>query len=133
MNEWIATNTTDFFNTLSLLYGAVAEFCTSSTCPSMTAGPRYEYLWAPPGAPHPKPARVSAPEYIDLLLSHVESSLGNEELFPTAPGSPFPKNFMAEVRTIYKRLFRVFAHIYYQCVPGENFLWEAKEPGGESG
>jgi MOB kinase activator 1 len=110
LNEWLATNTVDFFNTLSLLYGAVSEFCTPLTCPVMCAGPRYEYLWAAPGS---KPARVSAPEYIDLLLNSTEASLSNEDLFPTAPGRPFTKAFLPEVRTIYKRLFRIFAHLYY--------------------
>lgn len=30
-----------------------------------------------------------------------------------ATGVPFPKQFIKSVRTIFKRLFRVYAHIYY--------------------
>lgn len=30
------------------------------------------------------------------------------------PGVPFPKNFMSVAKTILKRLFRVYAHIYHQ-------------------
>lgn len=29
-------------------------------------------------------------------------------------GVPFPKNFMSVAKTILKRLFRVYAHIYHQ-------------------
>jgi hypothetical protein len=31
-----------------------------------------------------------------------------------SPGVPFPKNFMSVAKTILKRLFRVYAHIYHQ-------------------
>lgn len=30
---------------------------------------------------------------------------------------PFPKNFLAMAKTILKRLFRVYAHIYHQHFP----------------
>ena len=29
------------------------------------------------------------------------------------PGVPFPKNFQTTVKLIFKRLFRVYAHMYY--------------------
>ena len=28
VNEWLAVNTVDFFNEISLLYGTITEFCT---------------------------------------------------------------------------------------------------------
>uniref|UniRef100_A0A0E0D336 MOB kinase activator-like 1A n=1 Tax=Oryza meridionalis TaxID=40149 RepID=A0A0E0D336_9ORYZ len=46
INEWLAVNTVDFFNQVNLLYGTLAEFCTPESCPTMTAGPKYEYRWA---------------------------------------------------------------------------------------
>src|SRR4051812_23919894 len=46
MNEWLAVNTVDFFNEISLLYGTITEFCTPQTCPVMNAGVNFEYLWA---------------------------------------------------------------------------------------
>ena len=36
--EWLAVNTVDFFNAISVLYGALEEFCTGNTCPVMRAG-----------------------------------------------------------------------------------------------
>jgi len=112
LNEWLAVNTVDFFNEISLLYGTITEFCTPTTCPSMSAGASFEYFWAD-GVKVKKPIKVSAPEYVDLLMSWVEVQLNDEQLFPLQLGTPFPKNFQHIVRTIFKRLFRVYAHIYH--------------------
>ena len=39
-------NTVDFFNAISMLYGTLTECCTEASCPTMCAGPKYEYRWA---------------------------------------------------------------------------------------
>ncbi|KAK4785762.1 hypothetical protein SAY86_002451 [Trapa natans] len=31
----------DFFNQVNILYGTLTEFCTSTNCPTMSAGPKY--------------------------------------------------------------------------------------------
>jgi len=46
LDEWLAVNTVDFYNQANLLYGSIQEFCTATSCPIMSAGPQYEYLWA---------------------------------------------------------------------------------------
>jgi len=112
VNEWLAVNTVDFFNEISLLYGTITEFCTASTCPVMSAGSQYEYHWAD-GVKVKKPIKVSAPEYVDLLMSWVETQLNDEHIFPLQLGTPFPKNFQSVVKKIFTRLFRVYAHIYH--------------------
>ncbi|KAF3850791.1 hypothetical protein F7725_012563 [Dissostichus mawsoni] len=98
LNEWIAVNTVDFFNQINMLYGTITEFCTETSCSVMSAGPRYEYHWAD-GTNIKKPIKCSAPKYIDYLMTWE---------------FPFPKNFMSVAKTILKRLFRVYAHIYHQ-------------------
>ena len=35
------------------------------------------------------------------------------QIFPQRPEQPFPRTFVDAVRTIFKRLFRVYAHIYH--------------------
>ena len=52
-------------------------------------------------------------EYIDYLMTWVQSQLDDETLFPSKIGVPFPKNFLTIAKTILKRLFRVYAHIYH--------------------
>lgn len=40
LNEWLAVNTVDFYNAISVLFGTLEEFCTASSCPVMSAGPK---------------------------------------------------------------------------------------------
>jgi hypothetical protein len=40
INEWLAVNTVDFYNAVSVLYGTLLEFCTTRACPIMAAGPK---------------------------------------------------------------------------------------------
>jgi MOB kinase activator 1 len=112
LNEWLAVNTIEFYNEINLLYGTLTEFCTPESCPVMSAGPKYEYLWAD-GQNVKTPLKVSAAEYIDYLMTWVESQLNNDALFPTQSGVPFPRNFLNVVKVVFKRLFRVYAHIYH--------------------
>ncbi len=111
-NEWLAVNTVDFFNEISLLYGTITDYCTTEKCPVMNAGEDYEYLWMD-GIKFKKPHRCAAPEYVDHLMTWVEGQLNDESIFPLQLGTPFPKNFLSIVKTIFKRLFRVYAHIYH--------------------
>lgn len=46
LNEWLAVNTVLFYNAVSVLYSTLDEFCTASCCEVMSAGSKYEYLWA---------------------------------------------------------------------------------------
>lgn len=52
-----------------------------------------------------------------LNFSAIYFSLTDKRLIETyiyITGVPFPKNFMSVAKTILKRLFRVYAHIYHQ-------------------
>ncbi|KAK6944753.1 MOB kinase activator family [Dillenia turbinata] len=120
INEWLAVNSkklalslaVDFFNQVNILYATLTEFCTSSHCPTMTAGPKYYYKWAD-GVTIKKPIEVSAPKYVEYLMDWIEAQLDDESIFPQKLGAPFPANFQDVVKTILKRLFRVYAHIYH--------------------
>lgn len=111
-NEWIAVNTVHFYNAANMIYGTCAEYCTETSCAIMSAGPKYEYLWKD-GIKYKRPTRVSAPVYIDLLLNWVSEQISDPSLFPVDETTKFPKNFKTQVKQIYKRLFRLYAHIYY--------------------
>lgn len=111
VSEWLAVNTVDFFNQINMLYGTITEFCSKEECPVMTAGPRYEYHWQD-GVNFKKPTKLSAPEYVDQLMNWVQGMLDDEAIFPSKIGVPFPKNFQATIKSIVRRLFRVYAHLY---------------------
>ncbi|PWZ00414.1 putative MOB1 protein [Testicularia cyperi] len=113
LNEWLAVNTVDFFNHVNMLYGTITEFCTPTECPVMCAGPRFEYHWQDANsALYRRPTKMSAPEYVDCLMNWVQSQLDDEEVFPSRVGVPFPKNFSAVIKSILRRVFRIYAHIY---------------------
>lgn len=38
IREWLAVNTVDFYNAISVLYVTLMDYCTASKCPLMTAG-----------------------------------------------------------------------------------------------
>ena len=79
----------------------------------MSAGPRFEYHWQDSASlEYRKPTKMSAPDYIDCLMSWVQGQLDDETLFPSKIGVPFPKDFQNVVKGILRRLIRVFFHIY---------------------
>ncbi|KAK1547902.1 hypothetical protein Q3G72_004513 [Acer saccharum] len=90
----------------------------------MTVGPKYEYRWAD-GVQIKKPIEVSAPKYIEYLMDWIESQLDDESIFLQKLGAPFPPNFKEIVKTICKRLFRIYAHLSFS-------LLENCEPQGGS-
>lgn len=112
LNEWIATKAIDLFNEVELVYSVIRQYCTESACPCMSAGSKFEYLWAD-GKEYKQPTKVTAPKYVELLFAWVQCQLDDEKVFPTAPGVPFPPDFRERVQAIFKRLFRVYAHIFY--------------------
>jgi MOB kinase activator 1 len=119
LNEWLAVNTVDFYNAISVLYGTLAEYCVDASCPAMCAGPKYEYRWAD-GVVIKKPIKCSAPKYVDYLFEWVEKQVDDPRLFPQRSGnsdgegeSTFPEGFQDAVKKIFTRLFRVYAHIYH--------------------
>lgn len=80
---------------------------------------------------------MPAPAYIEQLMTWVQANIDNESILPskigmpTLPGElkshwqslmaitgvPFPKTFPALVRQIFKRMYRVYAHIYCHHYP----------------
>jgi MOB kinase activator 1 len=50
-------------------------------------------------------------------MGWVQSQLDDEAVFPSKIGVPFPKTFPDTVKKIFKRLFRVYAHMYHSHFP----------------
>jgi len=121
--EWLALNTVDFYNQINVLYGTISEFCTATSCPRMSAGDKYEYFWA--ATSKDAPIQCSAPDYVHHLMNWVEAQLDDPKIFPTTMDEAFPKDFEKTIQTIFKRLFRVYAHIYYSHF-SEIIKWSAK-------
>nr|KAJ3422979.1 Maintenance of ploidy protein mob2 [Polyrhizophydium stewartii] len=69
-----------------------------------------EYSWIDS---QKRSVKIPAPQYIDYVMASVQTSLNDETIFPTKADMPFPKDFHATVKSIFKQLFRVLAHIYH--------------------
>jgi len=109
-NEWHALHTIGFFEHINLLYGTVSEFCNLTTCPEMLVpGPRV-YLWQDDKG---KKTKVSAPQYVDYVMTYVQKVVNDETTFPTKHGNEFPSHFDQVLRKVQKLLFHVVAHIYH--------------------
>eukprot|EP00026_Physarum_polycephalum_P017418 Phypoly_transcript_18638.p1 GENE.Phypoly_transcript_18638~~Phypoly_transcript_18638.p1 ORF type:complete len:191 (+),score=16.83 Phypoly_transcript_18638:114-686(+) len=111
VNEWIAMNTIEVYNTMNLCYGIVSEFCTAQSCPCMTAGPKVTYFWADQSKGI-KPVSLPAPEYIEKVVSWISEQFDNPSIFPE-DSSEFTKNFLPCTTKIWTRMFRIYAHIYH--------------------
>ncbi|KAJ2799666.1 Maintenance of ploidy protein mob2 [Coemansia helicoidea] len=110
LNEWLSINTFDFFNLVNMFYGVVTDFCTISECPVMGAGPGTEYTWTDTQR---KTIKLAASQYIDYVLSQIQTTLDDERVFPTKAGASFPKNIRDTLGVVYRHLFRILAHIYW--------------------
>ena len=121
----------DFFNDISVLYDVVRDDCTPESCPTMRAGPKYlwrvaltgsyEFLWRD-NDHYRRPTQLPAKVYIECLLNWLVIQLENERIFPVEDGSalraqsllgtPFPPDYEKQTQTIFRRMFRVYAHIW---------------------
>jgi MOB kinase activator 1 len=111
VNEWIAVHVVDFYNQINMLYGTITEFCSPMSCPRMIATDEYEYLWQDDKS-YKRPTKLSAPEYIENLMNWCQAYFEDESIFPTKIGQSFSKSTFSIFKTMLKRLFRVYAHIY---------------------
>lgn len=108
-NEWLATHTLTLFNSVNQICGALTEFCTASTCPTMAAG-SVMYSW------YGRKGKISAPQYIDLVMTHIQKHVEDESCLPSKYGSTFPTSFSTTVKKFLKLLFHVVGHLYYSHI-----------------
>lgn len=127
--EWIANNIFDFHKQICMLFATIKQYCTKETCPQMTAinlekGIHFIYMWSVDEFKNTS-IKLSASEHILHTLDWVEEQLEDESLFPSrSDDSTFPANFKEVARTICKRLFRIYAHIYHHHLQQVKYLKE---------
>lgn len=63
----------DFYNEVSLLFGTISEYCTASSCPTMSAGAKcvHHHHYHPPRPPPPRRCTRLPPLYIALIAMHI--------------------------------------------------------------
>ncbi|GIZ40529.1 hypothetical protein CKM354_000386300 [Cercospora kikuchii] len=106
--------------------------CNEKTCPTMSAGGT-TYTWIDTNR---NPINLPAATYIKHIQTWVAGKIQDESVFPTttftqAPPVPasqqlsndpnnwlgkssgFPQRFEAEIKNMYKQMFRCYAHLYW--------------------
>ena len=102
----------DFYQETLILFSLIEDNLTEEAFPSMTAGPKYEYFWQDE-TEYKTPTQLPAKKYIQRLLAWVDEYLSDASVFPTDSDMVFPDNFRSVVQRIFRRLFRIYAPIYY--------------------
>lgn len=111
LNEWLAANTVDFFNEISLIWGIVCEMDIPPMSPGEGFPHGFEYRWAD-GVKIKSAIRCSATEYIEYVMTWIEDQINNEAIFPQSVETPFPRNYSQVIKQVYTKMFRIFAIIY---------------------
>ncbi|KAK7582601.1 hypothetical protein V9T40_014046 [Parthenolecanium corni] len=109
-NEWLASHTIAIFDNVNLMYGTISEFCTATGCPDMVGPGLRTYLWFDDKG---KKTRLSAPQYVDYVMTFTQKTINDEAVFPTKYPHGFPSSFETIVRKILRLLFHVLAHLYH--------------------
>ena len=148
--EWSLKHSRGIFDEVLRWANKINVKCTDSSCPEMTAGPKYKYLWPNQlyisSEKNEQYLKLSAPKYIHKLIEWT-----NNQLSPSFVSGSSPKiskwqlitngyikhnsediaipseihaiifNYFVEVsrdtlKDVFKRLFRVYAHIYHHHV-----------------
>ncbi|CAB4067617.1 MOB kinase activator-like 3,MOB kinase activator 3A,MOB kinase activator 3C,MOB kinase activator 3B [Lepeophtheirus salmonis] len=114
--DWIAVHVVDFFNRVNIVYATVVEKCTVLSCPKMSGGVKYEYLWAD-GILYKKPTRLPANQYISVLMDWIEAQINDESSFPVMKDVSFPKNFIPSLAELPKLgyVMNKFRNYYFVC------------------
>ncbi|KAI1457457.1 Mob1/phocein [Annulohypoxylon moriforme] len=114
--------------------------CNPQTCPRMSAGTNHSFTWL---NYRREPVELPAYEYITLMQRWISGKIDDLNIFPTdtngvsyahnpsitttplsqlsnpedkdwiGKSSGFPENFVEVCQTIFRQMFRVYAHLYW--------------------
>ena len=102
--EWLALCLMDHLEDLRSLCLFMVDICQ---CSRLRAG-RSEFNWPSQHGYE----QMSAPMYLQNLICWCETVLADERFFPTTRGSSFTFDFDHIVKTMYRRMSRVYCHLY---------------------
>eukprot|EP01080_Neovahlkampfia_damariscottae_P012011 gene12011-5411_t len=113
--KWIAYNLINFNQLTYLLFSSFYDDCDHKTCPVMSNGSAYQYLWKDPTNPkYKKPTTVSAQIYCDLATQSITKYIKeNELLLKCSKSEPLPKKIISDVKPMFKWMIRIFSHFFF--------------------
>ncbi|KAK4218201.1 Mob1/phocein [Rhypophila decipiens] len=114
-----------------------SSICNPRKCPKMSAGANHSFTWLNSRL---QPVEIPAYEYFSLVQRYISGKIDDGAIFPTDPSgvsyadnpafctpvpdqpgqqdwvgkrSGFPPNFFETCQTIFRQMFRVYAHLYW--------------------
>lgn len=141
--EWIAHQIVEHYRNLWNFVRVLHEkeddglsVCNAASCPRMSAGTNHSFTWL---NARREPVELPAYEYMTLMQRWISGKIDDTKIFPTeasgvsyalnasfgapplTPGgndwvgkrSGFPENFIDVCQTIFRQMFRVYAHLYW--------------------
>jgi MOB kinase activator 1 len=108
-DEWIAAQLLTHLMQAEHVVNLMHDICVEETCPCMNAGEHMNYAWTDDA--NPVPQEMCAYQYMRKTINYTEEKMRDRMLFPL-DGSPFPAQYMPTMKTLCKRVFRIYAHVY---------------------
>ncbi|KAJ1454292.1 Mob1/phocein [Pelagophyceae sp. CCMP2097] len=102
---WVDIHFCDFANELALLYDLIQAPC-GQNCGQMAAGTRRFYAWEDGEV-------LSAHDYCRRVLTEAAALVENDAVFPRREGEAYPPRFWKAMKVAFRRLLRVYAHLYH--------------------
>lgn len=106
--RWIARLFKEMLESANETRLVTEEVCT---CPTMCAGRHVQYAWPDGDNPNPSPFKTTANQYAVKCMEYGYKIFMDPNIVPL-DHDDFPPNFMDLVRSVHRRLFRIYAHTY---------------------
>ena len=110
-NDWITLKLLEMVKEVNVLCISIRHFCTEISCPRMNAGSFVDFNWI---GDEGLAEKVSAPVYMRKLSIWAIGMLKDAKLCPIVSSCSYPESFQAEAKSVFRRLFRVYAHVYLE-------------------
>lgn len=107
---WVYENVVNFVDEVRLIYESVSDSCSPSTCPEMSAGPHFTFLWTDDTTQ--TPLRCSAREYVYRLYAWINECF-DKGVLSRVSQLDVSQDVVDTMKVICKKLFRVYAHVYH--------------------
>lgn len=112
VNDFISYSLCQFIEDIEAFVNFIKPECQQQAqCACMNAGAGNSYLWQ--DSKEQKPYEVSSVIYCQKLMAWGVEQLNNGQLFPVEDGGVYPKDFLKQVKPIFRRLVRVYMHIVH--------------------
>ncbi|KAL9055298.1 MAG: hypothetical protein Q9162_003605 [Coniocarpon cinnabarinum] len=133
--EWLAHQVVEQYRLLEGMIKLIQEpdsrtkqpICNPGVCPTMSAA-EFTYTWLDSER---RPIKIPAQQYIFLVQKWILGKINDQRIFPQGNSGPsdeaiknptkdwvgkmsgFPSSFEHDVKTVYRQMFRCYAHLYH--------------------